>query len=85
MIDTSTSTVVDTVDVGQLPYGVAVTPDGSTIYVANQVSGTVSVIDAATNTVNATLNVGTTPTEITITPDGTRAYVTDFVSPVRCL
>jgi YVTN family beta-propeller protein len=34
-----------------LPFGVAVTPDGSKVYVANEASNTVSVIDMATNMV----------------------------------
>jgi YVTN family beta-propeller protein len=40
---------------------VAVTPDGSKVYVANYEDNTVSVIDTATNIVNATIPVGTEP------------------------
>src|SRR5215831_4078220 len=59
VIDTTTNKVVTTVDVGLAPAGVAVTPDGSKVYVANRaVSGTVSVIDTATNVVSATVAVG---------------------------
>jgi YVTN family beta-propeller protein len=36
---------------GSTPFGVAVTPDGSRVYVANGGDGTVSVISTATNTV----------------------------------
>jgi YVTN family beta-propeller protein len=39
----------------------AVTPDGSKVYVANNESNTVSVIDAATNTVTTTILVGMRP------------------------
>ena len=47
------------VDVGNYPYGVAVSPDGKKVYVTNYVnSNTVSVIDTATNTVTATVTVG---------------------------
>jgi len=38
--------------------GVAVSPDGTKVYVVNYDYGTVSVIDSATNTVTATINVG---------------------------
>jgi YVTN family beta-propeller protein len=49
------------INVGSNPYGIAVTPDGSKVYVANEVDNTVSVIDTATNTVVAALPVGHTP------------------------
>ena len=39
----------------------AVSPDGTRAYVANQFFGTVSVIDTATNTVTATITVGDRP------------------------
>ena len=43
VIDTATNTVVDTVAVGANPFGVAVHPDGNTVYVANNQDATVSV------------------------------------------
>ena len=75
VIDTATNTVVATIAVGQTPFGVAITPDGTRAYVTNQNSNTVSVIDTATNTVVATIPVGLRPAGVAITPDGTRAYV----------
>jgi YVTN family beta-propeller protein len=57
VIDTTTNKVVTTIDVGLAPAGVAVTPDGGKVYVANEaVKGTVSVIDTATNAVSAIAN-----------------------------
>ena len=62
VIDTATNTVVATVPVGNLPHGVAVTPDGKHVYVANiGVPTHVSVIATATNTVVATIPVGSAP------------------------
>jgi YVTN family beta-propeller protein len=58
VIDTGTNTVTATIPVGQTPYGVAVTPDGSRVYIANELDGTVSVIDTATSTVTATIPIG---------------------------
>src|SRR5262245_13758109 len=60
VIDTTTNKVVTTIDVGLAPVGVAVTPDGSTVYVTN-LNNTVSVIAAATNAVSATISVGHGP------------------------
>src|SRR5262245_7172177 len=45
VIDTATNTVTATVAVGSHPRGVAVTPDGSRVYITNRDSNTVSVID----------------------------------------
>ena len=84
MIDTATNMVVATVPVGNVPSGVAITPDGTHVYVANSnpgtlgtpgTPGTVSVIAAASNTVVATVQVGVDPIGVAVTPDGTHAYV----------
>jgi YVTN family beta-propeller protein len=61
VIDTATNTeILPRVTVGGGPNGVAVSPDGTRVYVANQYSGTVSVIDTTTtpNAVIATVTVG---------------------------
>jgi YVTN family beta-propeller protein len=76
VIATASNTVVATVTVGANPSGVAVTPDGTKVYVANRGSGTVSAIATATNAVVATIPVGGNPYGIAVTPDGTNVYVT---------
>jgi YVTN family beta-propeller protein len=53
---------------------VAVSPDGSKVYVVNEGSGSVSVIDTATNTVT-TIPVGQSPKGVAVTPDGSKVYV----------
>jgi YVTN family beta-propeller protein len=63
VIDTATNTVIGSpIPVGSGPYGVAVTPDGSKVYVVNSGDNTVSAIDTATNMVVAVLPVGENPT-----------------------
>jgi len=63
-----------TIEVGLAPFGVAITPDGSTVYVTN-LNNTVSVIATATNAVSATIPVGHGPLGVAFTPDGSKAYV----------
>jgi uncharacterized protein (TIGR03437 family) len=75
VIDTSSNIVIATVMVGSQPQGIAVTPDGASVYVAN-CGGDIFVIDTATNKVSTKFPAGACPTGVVITPDGTRAYVT---------
>jgi YVTN family beta-propeller protein len=63
------------VEVGTVPYGVAITPDGEEVYVANYADNNVSVIDTQTNIVALAANVGKWPVGVAITPDGKYTYV----------
>jgi YVTN family beta-propeller protein len=83
VLDISTNTIVATIPVEVRPGGVAVSPDGAFVYVANEESltselGSVSVISAATNTVVARIPVSGEPRGIAITADGAFAYVADI-------
>jgi YVTN family beta-propeller protein/VCBS repeat-containing protein len=68
-----------TISVGMGPVGIAITPDGTRVYVSNFDDDTVSVIDTTTtpNTVVATIPVGDEPIDVAITPNGSWAYVTN--------
>ena len=75
--------VTDTIGVGDGPFSVAVSPDGTRAYIANVGSDTVSVIDTTTNppAVQGTpIGVGDGPFGVAVSPDGTRAYVTNALS-----
>jgi YVTN family beta-propeller protein len=80
VIDTATNTLISTVDVGQFPLGIAVTPDGKKVYVANSNSNNISVIGAATKTVTVTINAGNTPRGVAVTPNGKKVYVANYGS-----
>ena len=85
VIQTKSNEVVATIEVGNLPAGVAITPDGKHAYVTNRGDNKVSVIDTATHTVVSVpdgdaIKVQTQPANIAFTPDGRRAYVTNFGS-----
>jgi len=69
--------VLATVTVGSFPVGVAVSPDGSRVYVANQEGGSVSVINTSNNTVVATVTGLLGPVGVAVSPDGSRVYVTN--------
>ncbi len=78
VINTATDTVVATISVGDEPYGVAISPDGTKVYITNfsaAGAGTVSVIDAVTNTVTNTISVGDGPRGAVVNPAGTTLYV----------
>ncbi len=68
-------TVVDIILVGAGPHGVAITPNGSYVYVVNGFDDTVSVIRTSDNTVVDTISVGWMPDGLAITPDGSYVYV----------
>lgn len=81
VIDTATNTVtVPSVIVGNQPEAIAISPDGSKVYVANS-QGTdsrISVISTATNTVTTTIPLSGDrrfPIAIGFTPDGRKAYI----------
>jgi YVTN family beta-propeller protein len=86
VIDTGNNTVVATVATGILngPFGVAITPDGSRVYVTNSSGDTVSVIDTASNKVVATVKLaaGSGPFGVAITPAfGTRTSLKSSLNP----
>lgn len=82
VLDTATNTVSATILVGRGPGPIAVTPDGSQVYVVNQADRTVSVIDTASNTVvGGPIPVASQSSfagGLVFTPDGGHAYVGGF-------
>ncbi|WP_224789197.1 beta-propeller fold lactonase family protein [Pseudomonas fluorescens] len=74
----ATVTVTERGPVGSIPvtssYGIAVSPDGTRVYVGND---RVSVIDTATNQVLTHIPVGSGSVGIAFSPDGTRAYASN--------
>jgi YVTN family beta-propeller protein len=84
VIDAGTDTLVgDPIGIGGNPCGIAVTPDGSKVYVSIRnlrdlgAANEVAVINAATREVSRVM-VGRDPHGIAVTPDGKLAYVANY-------
>jgi len=60
--------VTGTIKVETRPVGVAITPNGRTVYVANAGSGSVSAIAVASGTVAGTIKVGLSPYSDAVSP-----------------
>jgi YVTN family beta-propeller protein len=80
VISTINNIVVNIIPIPNFSDSLAITPDGSRLYVA--ISGTfpsydnrVVVIDTVTSSIIATLNVGTRPINVAIDAFGNRAYI----------
>ncbi len=58
----------------------ALSPDGSRLYVANTTSDSVDVIDTAAGSVVATVPVGIDPVAVAVRPDGNEVWVSNHVS-----
>jgi YVTN family beta-propeller protein len=62
------------------PAGIAVTPDGKRLYVAENLTHKVAVVDLATRQVGAKIAVGEYPYDCEVSRDGKRVYVSNWGS-----
>ncbi|HJL70035.1 MAG TPA: di-heme oxidoredictase family protein, partial [Anaerolineales bacterium] len=62
-----------------MPFAVALSPDGKMLYLANAGSDDLSVIDLSTNQGVAHISVGANPRGIAISPDGARVFVNNVL------
>ena len=78
IIYSGTLTVIKTIRVGNKPWNVIITNDGTMAFVSNSGRpGTVSVIDTATREVIKTLVSGAGAFALAINPDGNKLYVSN--------
>ncbi|HEV2988106.1 MAG TPA: beta-propeller fold lactonase family protein [Candidatus Angelobacter sp.] len=79
VVATATNTVTANITHSSMsgPLVAAITPDGKTVYVSNEISNKITVISTATNVVTAVIPVGQIPDGLAVTPDGTRLYVSN--------
>ena len=85
VVDPAKGVVVDRIALGERQFanegkdahGVAVTPDGSEVWIATQTTDSVSIVRATNHEVRGQLPVGKDPNWIEMTPDGTTAVVSN--------
>jgi YVTN family beta-propeller protein len=68
VIDTSSDSVTATIPTGYVPDSPALSPDGASLYVANDLGNNLTVIDTATNSVTGTISTGNHPFGVTFGP-----------------
>jgi len=76
VVDPAKGLIVGHIKTGAKPHGVAITPDGATVFVSNEGDGTLSFIDPRSNTVMATVAVGDRPNQVAASADSRYAFVT---------
>ena len=74
-IDVASQTAGTPIKLGVAPSAWALTPDGATDVIANEVDNTLSIVDLASRRVVATVPIGATPTGVAIDAAGTTAWV----------
>jgi len=85
VIDTATNTLLETTNLGASGFGqqLALSRDGTRLYVTVFDPDSVKVMDTATNSVIATVAVGQSPGAVAVRPDGAFVYVAhSFANPV---
>ncbi len=79
-LDSSPGTAGTALPTKVFPLGIALSPNGSVVYVTDFEHNRLMVIDLATRRVVRAIPVGAGPSAIAVTPDGARAYVVDATS-----
>lgn len=76
VIDPKQGLLITHIKTGTKPHGVAISPDGSAVYVSNEGDGTLVTIDPASNTVVHTLQIGNEPNQIAVSADSRYVFAT---------
>ena len=76
VVDVTAQALVEVLAGGSDPEQLAISPDGTRLYVANEDIGEASVLDVASGRIVTSLPVGGEPEGVTISPNGRWVYVT---------
>jgi YVTN family beta-propeller protein len=77
VINTATGTQVDTFGFQDLITGVAVSPDGSTVFFTQSYSKKMTLMNAATGVIGESLDTGVDPHAVAVSPNGALTLVTN--------
>jgi YVTN family beta-propeller protein len=77
VIDPKTMRQVKFIPTGAGAHGLYVSRDTKSLYVANRLAGSISVIDLSTRKVSDTWHVGGSPDMLQLSPDGTQLWYAD--------
>jgi YVTN family beta-propeller protein len=69
---------IGTLTANPYPMGLSISSDGKTLYVANNLANTVSIVDIATKSVTASIAVGSYPYTTLVSGDGKMVYVSNW-------
>lgn len=75
LIDPATNLVTGVLHGVDIPHGVTSSPDGSRLYLTNEVRHTLDVVDAASLAVKTRIPLSGRPNNVSITRDGRKVYV----------
>jgi YVTN family beta-propeller protein len=80
--NTITSQIAVNSTTGDAPFTLAISPDGTKLYIvtanANAPGGVLQVVNVAAAAVTASITVGNDPGDVAITPNGSQIYVSNF-------
>ncbi len=69
---------IGTLQANPFPTGLSLSPDGKTLYVANNLANTVAAVDTTTKAVIATIPIGTYPFTTLVSKDGKTIYASNW-------
>lgn len=78
IIDLASNTVVDTIPLGGNPYGVAVNPQGTRLYVVKSLASQLTVVNTTTHQVIANIPLPGNARTVVVDASGTLAYTANF-------
>jgi len=82
VISAAANRVARTIKVGQMPWQLVISSDGSKVYVADGDSNAISVISAASDRVTDTMSDPGDPVSVALTPDGSQLWVGGLTSGI---
>lgn len=80
IVDTGINVVTGTAQVSNGPWGIAVSPNGQTVYITARDSDRLHVLDVLSMTTIASIPVGDSPLGVAVNPSGNAAYVANSLS-----